>query len=244
VRKSSNAPRQFSRTNKAHPAVRDRTTIFGRSLTTARRTVRCTLQEYLRTRACFPAFGWGVVFPDAEPPESLGPALPRQLVIDANSLYWWIAVERLLRRPKEDVLCGALRSAAEHLRWIGMGSARPAYRAARLQLPEYAAHRPLRLRACTSRTEAPRRHAGGSGGLGRAAHADIRQPGAGAVPRIAWSRSGSVRDVTGIQGTRGNAIVLCETRKGDQHSSEQHLYVAASRARHVLAVAEYRSTDG
>ena len=47
-----------------------------------------TLQDYLRTRASFPAFGWGVVFPDAEPPESLGPELPRRLVIDARSLQW------------------------------------------------------------------------------------------------------------------------------------------------------------
>ena len=47
-----------------------------------------TLQDYLRTRASCPAFGWGVVFPDAEPPESLGPELPRRLVIAASSLQW------------------------------------------------------------------------------------------------------------------------------------------------------------
>ena len=47
-----------------------------------------TLQDYLRTRASVPAFGWGVVFPDAEAPESLGPELPRRLVIDASSLQW------------------------------------------------------------------------------------------------------------------------------------------------------------
>ena len=48
----------------------------------------------------------------------------------------------------------------------------------------------------------------------------------------------------GFKGLEADAIVLCEARKGDQHSSEQHLYVAASRARHVLAVAEYTSTHG
>jgi ATP:corrinoid adenosyltransferase len=47
-----------------------------------------TLQEYLRTRASLPAFGWGVVFPDAESPEALGPELPCRLVIDASSLQW------------------------------------------------------------------------------------------------------------------------------------------------------------
>ncbi len=47
----------------------------------------------------------------------------------------------------------------------------------------------------------------------------------------------------GFKGLEADAIVLCETRKGDLHSSEQHLYVAASRARHVLAVAEYKVAD-
>ena len=56
---------------------------------------------------------------------------------------------------------------------------------------------------------------------------------------------GQVQLATGqpVKGLEADAIVLCEARKGDQHSSEQHLYVAASRARHVLAVAEYTSTD-
>jgi hypothetical protein len=47
-----------------------------------------TLHDYLRTRASVPAFGWGVVFPDAESPEVLGPELPQRLVIDASSLQW------------------------------------------------------------------------------------------------------------------------------------------------------------
>lgn len=48
-----------------------------------------TLQDYLRTRGLFvPSFGWGVVFPDAESPEMLGPELPRRLVIDGSSLQW------------------------------------------------------------------------------------------------------------------------------------------------------------
>jgi len=46
------------------------------------------LAEYLRTRTALPSFGWGVVFPDAESPEALGPDLPRQLVIDRSGLQW------------------------------------------------------------------------------------------------------------------------------------------------------------
>ncbi len=46
------------------------------------------LAEYLRARTAVPSFGWGVVFPDAESPESLGPDLPRQLVIDRSDLQW------------------------------------------------------------------------------------------------------------------------------------------------------------
>jgi ATP:corrinoid adenosyltransferase len=47
-----------------------------------------TLEEYLRARTAVPAFGWGVVFPDAESPDVLGPELPRALVIDRSSLHW------------------------------------------------------------------------------------------------------------------------------------------------------------
>ncbi len=43
----------------------------------------------------------------------------------------------------------------------------------------------------------------------------------------------------GFKGLEADAVVLCEAQKGHQHSSEQYLYVAASRARHVLAVADY-----
>ena len=43
----------------------------------------------------------------------------------------------------------------------------------------------------------------------------------------------------GFKGLEADAVVLCETERGHPNSSEQHLYVAASRARHVLAVAEY-----
>ena len=35
-------------------------------------------------RRSVPSFGWGVVFPDAESPEALGPELPRRLVIDGE----------------------------------------------------------------------------------------------------------------------------------------------------------------
>lgn len=47
-----------------------------------------TLLDYLRPRAALPAFGWGVVFPDAESPERLGTELPRQVVIDRSGLQW------------------------------------------------------------------------------------------------------------------------------------------------------------
>ena len=47
-----------------------------------------TLDSYLRTRTEVPAFGWGVVFPDAESPDSLAPELPRRLVIDRDGLQW------------------------------------------------------------------------------------------------------------------------------------------------------------
>ena len=49
----------------------------------------------------------------------------------------------------------------------------------------------------------------------------------------------------GFKGLEADAVVLCEADKANPHSSEQHLYVAASRARHVLAVAEYAArTNG
>jgi hypothetical protein len=44
--------------------------------------------DYLRSRGVTPAFGWGVVLPDAEAPEGLGPELPRRLVIDRDGLRW------------------------------------------------------------------------------------------------------------------------------------------------------------
>jgi ATP:corrinoid adenosyltransferase len=46
------------------------------------------LADYLRSRGGVPAFGWGVVFPDAEAPEGLGPELPRRLVVDRDGLRW------------------------------------------------------------------------------------------------------------------------------------------------------------
>jgi UvrD-like helicase C-terminal domain/Nuclease-related domain len=47
----------------------------------------------------------------------------------------------------------------------------------------------------------------------------------------------------GFKGLEADAVVLCESQKGNPNSSEQHLYIAASRARHVLAVAEYTSAE-
>ena len=47
-----------------------------------------TLADYLRTRAAVPAFGWGVVFPDAESPDALGSELPLRVVIDRDGLQW------------------------------------------------------------------------------------------------------------------------------------------------------------
>jgi hypothetical protein len=46
------------------------------------------LHDYLRTRADVPAFGWGIVFPDAESPDTLAPELPRRLVFDRDDLQW------------------------------------------------------------------------------------------------------------------------------------------------------------
>jgi AAA domain/Nuclease-related domain/UvrD-like helicase C-terminal domain len=46
------------------------------------------LENYIRTRAEVPAFGWGVVFPDAELPAALGPELPTEVVIDREGLQW------------------------------------------------------------------------------------------------------------------------------------------------------------
>ena len=47
----------------------------------------------------------------------------------------------------------------------------------------------------------------------------------------------------GFKGLEADAIILCEVYKGHPYSSAQHLYVGASRARHVLAVAEYTSAE-
>ena len=46
------------------------------------------LEDYLGSRRLAPAFGWGVVFPDACCPGQLGPDLPAQLVVDAESMPW------------------------------------------------------------------------------------------------------------------------------------------------------------
>ena len=434
-----------------------------------------TLQDYLRTRASFPAFGWGVVFPDAESPESLGPELPRRLVIDASSLqwadkavdsvfeaaigpgtplspaavtqlvqllaprvslapslsatltdegtalvrlteeqfdilellaafprvgvsggagtgktlvamersrrlaaegrrvlllcynrglaaylkpradgftvstfhslcdalsrsaglpwpiapdgsdaqtfwrdqapslllqaldrlpderfdavivdeaqdfheYWWIAVERLLRRPKEDVLWvffdpqqniyGGSAWEALGLRTAPLAYncrntqriARYAYGLVRAE-PKLRAGTPegveVSVEQCTGEREmldAVRRALHRIVVEGRLSpdrlvvlsphstrtSAVWRTQNFGNLALVQYPASpgpGQVQFATlqGFKGLEADAIVLCEARKGDQHSSEQHLYVAASRARHVLAVAEYTSTDG
>jgi UvrD-like helicase family protein len=47
----------------------------------------------------------------------------------------------------------------------------------------------------------------------------------------------------GFKGLEADAVILCELQTAHPHSSGQHLYVAASRARHVLAVAEYTPAE-
>jgi hypothetical protein len=44
----------------------------------------------------------------------------------------------------------------------------------------------------------------------------------------------------GFKGLEADAVVLCEVRPHHKASSAQHLYVGASRARHVLAVIQER----
>jgi hypothetical protein len=46
------------------------------------------LEDYLGSKRLAPSFGWGVVFPDACCPPQLGPDLPAQFVVDANTMPW------------------------------------------------------------------------------------------------------------------------------------------------------------
>jgi superfamily I DNA/RNA helicase len=46
-----------------------------------------------------------------------------------------------------------------------------------------------------------------------------------------------------FKGLEADAVILCESQEGHVNSSRSHMYVAASRARHVLAVAEYASVE-
>ena len=202
---------------------------------------------------------------------------------------WSIAVERLLRRPKEDVLWvffDPQQNIYGGSAWeaLGLRTAPLAYncrntqRIARYAGPDLFQAEP-KLRAGTPEgVEVSVEQCTGEremlDAVRRALHRIVVE--GRLSPGIAWSCSrriapgpvpsgvrrtsatwrwcrmppspgpGSVQFATlqGFKGLEADAIVLCETRKGDQHSSAQHLYVAASRARHVLAVAESTSTEG
>lgn len=200
--------------------------------------------------------------------------------------YWWIAVERLLRRPKEDVLWvffDPQQNIYGGSAWeaLGLRTAPLAYNCRNTQrIARYAyglvqAQPKLRpgtpegvevsVERCSDEREmldAVRRslhrivvegrlsadrvvvlspHSTRTSAVWRAqTFGNLRL-----VQYPAAHGPGEVQFATlqGFKGLEADAIVLCEARKGHQHSSEQHLYVAASRARHVLAVAEYASSE-
>jgi ATP:corrinoid adenosyltransferase len=200
--------------------------------------------------------------------------------------YWWIAVERLLRRPKDDVLWvfvdpqqniyGGSAWEALDLRMAPLAyNCRNTRRIARYAYGLVLAEPRLRpgtpegvevsIEQCAGEREmldAVRRalhrivvegrlspdrlvvlspHSARTSAVWRAQHfgnlALVPYPTAPAPGQVQFTT------LQGFKGLEADAIVLCEARKGHQHSSAQHLYVAASRARHVLAVAEYRSAE-
>ena len=196
------------------------------------------------------------------------------------------AVERLLCRPKEDVL-GCSSTATEHLRRIRMGSARlrtaplvyncrNTQRIARYAYGLVQAEPKLRagtpegvevsVEQCTGEREmldAVRRALHRIVVEGRLSSDRLvvlsphstrtsavwRTQNFGNLALVQYPASrgqGQVQFATlqGFNGLEADAIVLCETRKGDQHSSAHDLYVSASRTRHVLAVAEYTYAEG
>jgi hypothetical protein len=162
------------------------------------------LAGYLRTRTALPAFGWGVVFPEAESPDSLGPDLPRQVVIDRSGLQW-----------ADKAVDGVFEAA------VGIGS--PLSAAAVAKLVQLLAPRVYLARslAATVNEDAatlvrlteeqfnilevlsafPRVGVSGGAGTGKTLVAMERARRSGPVPLAPCTGTGSVRDVTRVQRT-------------------------------------------
>ena len=200
--------------------------------------------------------------------------------------YWWIAVEKLLRRPAEDMLWvffDPQQNIYGGSAWeaLGLRTAPLAYNCRNTQrIARYAyglVNAQPRLRPgtpegvgvsveqCTSEREmldAVRRalHRIIVEGRLSADRVVVLSPHSTRTSAVWRARTfgnlalvqypaapgpGEVQFATlqGFKGLEADAVVLCEARKGHQHSSAQHLYVASSRARHVLAVAEYRTDE-
>ena len=200
--------------------------------------------------------------------------------------YWWLAVERLLRRPKDDVLWvffDPRQNIYGGSAWeaLGLHTAPLAYNCRNTQRiaryaygllqaePKLRAGTPeggeVSIERCRGEREmldAVRRalhriivegrlspdrivvlspHSARTSAVWRTrTFGNVRL-----VPYPSASEPGQVQFATlqGFKGLEADAVVLCESQQGTPNSSEQHLYVAASRARHVLAVAEYTSAE-
>ncbi len=200
--------------------------------------------------------------------------------------YWWLAVERLLRRPKDDVLWvffDPRQNIYGGSAWdaLGLHTAPLAYNCRNTQrIARYACGmvgadprvRPgtpegadVIVESCSSEREmvdAVRRalhrivlegrlspdrvvvlspHSTRTSAVWRAqtfgALRLVQYPSAPGPAQVAFAT------LQGFKGLEADAVVLCEVRRGDPNSTDQHLYVAASRARHVLAVAKYQTAQ-
>ena len=200
--------------------------------------------------------------------------------------YWWVAVERLLRRPKDDVLwvfVDPRQNIYAGSAWeaLSLHTAPLSYNCRNTQrIARYAyglVNAEPRLRPGTPEgVEVKFEHCVDErkmlDAVRRALHSIVvegrlspecvvvlsprgektsavwRTRTFGNLRLVAYPTPPAPREVQfatlqRFKGLEADAVILCETQKGQPHSSEQHLYVAASRARHVLAVADYRSSD-
>jgi len=60
-------------------------------------------------------------------------------------------------------------------------------------------------------------------------------------PQRPGAREVAFASLQRFKGLEADVVILCDLKEGDAGSSPTHLYVGASRARHVLFVAKYRS---
>lgn len=197
--------------------------------------------------------------------------------------YWWLAVENLLRRAKEDVLWvffDPRQNIYGGSAWeaLGLRSAPLAFNCRNTQRiaryaygligaePKMRAGTPEGADVFVEEYATPRQMLDG---VRRALHRIVVE---GRVPpdrvivlspfgvkrSFVWAARtfGNLRLVPypappgpnevafstlqGFKGLEADAVVLCEVRPQHQASSAQHLYVGASRARHVLAVIQER----